>query len=535
MISEISQLKKGEIGLPLSTKTGEYLFILCFPGSYALGMASLGYQSVMKLVFDTPNWRIERYFSDTGDRTLENGYHLASADIIGFSIGFEIEIFSLIRMLQGSGMSVFSQDRTEHNPWIVIGGSLAALNPEIIAPFADIIVIGESEEIIPLLLDAWEESDRFGFTRREALLYFSRFPGLYIPQLYHPHYQGSTLIGFEKEKIAPEQVKRQWVDINRFETRTYLYTPHSHFTNTALMEINRGCHYRCRFCAGSIIYRPLRQRNSEIIADMIDHLRSFSDHMGIVGADVLSHPEWADIMNYLIKRSITTNFSSLSAVTLFHQPDYLPLLSRLGLKTLTLAPESGDELSRKLLGKDLSNEEWLTLLQQIFNYSIPKVKLYFMLGNPTSSAENDLEFLDSICRRTGCQDRLMVSYSFLVPKPQTALESMRTPLFSLWKKEKEIFEKGLKKLRIRFSGESLRVAWIELILARGDRQLAQVIPSLLKKGTGLSFDQWRSGLESIGRDLDQWPRQPWGYGFFPWSIIDKGIGKIYCTIHKEAD
>jgi hypothetical protein len=129
----------------------------------------------------------------------------------------------------------------------------------------------------------------------------------------------------------------------------------------------------------------------------------------------------------------------------------------------------------------------------------------------------------------------MVSYSFLVPKPQTPFESMQAPPFSLWKKEKGIFEKGLKKLRIRFSGESLRVAWIELILARGDRQLAQVIPSLLEKGTGLSFEQWRSGLESIGRDLDQWPRQPWGCGFFPWSIIDKGIGKIYCNIHKETD
>ena len=532
MILETSHLKNEETGLSISNKMGKYLFVAGFPGPYALGMANLGYQSVIKAVYDTPNWRIERFFSDTGIRTIERKHRLNDADIIGFTVGYEIEIFSLIHLLQSTGIPVFSHERSGNQPNVMIGGPLAGLNPEILAPFADIIFVGESEEVLPNLLAAWEESCALGLTRREILVYLSRFPGVYIPQFYYPRYRSSMLVGFERESFVPETVQRQWVDINGFETRTQIYSPRSYFKNMGLMEISRGCQYRCRFCAGNVLYRPLRQRSLGSVIAMIDRLRGFTSHLGIVGADVLSHPEWKEIMDYVIHKSLTMNFSSLSAVTLSRHMDYLPYLVDLGVRTVTLAPESGDQLAREYFGKALDDEKWIHLTQQIVDLGIPKIKFYFMLGKTTNPAEKDLDFLDELCRKTASHDRLMVSYSFLVPKPHTQFEATEALSLSEWKKEKEVFEKGLKKMKIRFSGESLRVAWVELLLARGDRQIAQALPSLINRGNGLVFEHWQSVLQGLGRDVEQWPRLPWKNSVFPWSIIDNGKGKTYCKTGK---
>lgn len=520
MIFNVTHLKNLERGLSLNNKMGKYLFVGCFPGPYEMGMANLGYQSVLKTVFDCPQWRVERLFTDTGIRTFEKTIPVVEADIVGFTLGFEIEIFSFVQLLQESGLKVYTSERDENQPLILVGGPLASLNPEIIAPFADIIFVGECEESLPILLAAWEETQDLGLNRQEILLYLSRFPGVYVPRFYFPLVKGSYFEGFKRVSCVPKKIQRQLADIGRFEAFSHIYTSQSYFKKMGLMEINRGCSYRCRFCAGGIIYHPLRQRPMEMVMKMIDNLKEFTSHLGIIGSDVLSHPQWEDIIKYSIKNALTVNFSSLSAVTLSRHLEYLPYLVECGIKTLTLAPESGDAETRQYFGKVLDDQEWADLIHNIFQSRIPKVKLYFMIGKTFHSVEKDLDFINKLCRKIDSNRRIAISYSFLVPKPHTPLENMKSPSFLMWKKEKELFEKGLKKMKIRFSGESLRVAWIELLLTRADRLLAQEIPKMIKSKEGLVFHQWKAVMKNMGRDFDEWPRHPWESDVYPWSIID---------------
>ena len=526
MIFDVSHLKNSEQGVSLTNKMGKYLFIGCFPGPYEMGMANLGYQTVLKTVFDCPDWRVERLFSNTGIRTFDKNLSILEADIVGFTLDFEIEIFTLVRLLQDSGLNVYAKERQESQPLVLVGGPLAALNPEIIAPFTDIVFVGECEESLAYLLAAWEEAKNLGLSRKEVLLYLSRFPGVYVPQFYYPKVKGSFFEGFNKESIVPERVHRQWVDISRFEICSHIYSPQSYFKNMGLMEINRGCSYRCRFCVGGVIYRPLRQRPMEMIINIINYLKKYTSQLGIMGSDVLSHPQWEDIMKYAIKNSLTVNFSSLSALTLSRHREYLSYLVKCGVKTLTLAPESGKVETRQFFGKGLDDETWVDLIQNIFELGIPKVKLYFIIGKTTHDADQDLDFLSKLCRQTDSNHRLAVSYSFLIPKPHTQMENLTSLSFLEWKKDKEIFEAGLKKLKIRYSGESLRTAWLELLLARADRLIAQEIPQLLKQNNSLAFNPWKIALQKIGRDFQEWPRHPWESDEYPWSIIDneKDVG-----------
>lgn len=519
MILNRTHLKNMERGLSLGNKMGKYLFVGCFPGPYKMGMANLGYQSVLKTVFDCPQWRVDRLFTDTGIRTFEKNIPVVEADIVGFTLGFELEIFSFVQILQDSGLKVYASERLENQPVILVGGPLPSLNPEIIAPFADIIFVGESEENLPNLLHAWEEAQSLSLNRRETLLYLSRFPGVYVPQFYLPLVKGSIFEGFEKTDSVPNNIQRQWVDVRRFEVFSHIYTAQTCFKELGLMEINRGCSYRCRFCAGGVIYHPLRQRPIEMVVKMIDSLKGYTSHLGIIGSDVLSHPQWKDIMKYIINNELTVNFSSLSAVTLAHHLEYLPYLVKCGVKTLTLAPESGDAKTRQYFGKNLADQEWIELIQNVFQSGIPKVKLYFMIGKTFHDADKDLEFIRKLWSKIDSNHRFAISYSFLVPKPHTYLEKMKSLSYLDWRKEKELFENGLKKMNIRFSGESLRVAWIELLLARADRLLAREIPKMVESKEGLVFRQWKEVLKKLGRDFDEWPRQPWESDVYPWSII----------------
>ncbi|MCX6090375.1 MAG: radical SAM protein [Candidatus Atribacteria bacterium] len=433
-----------------------------------------------------------------------------------------MDVLTMVRMLQRSCMEPLASRRGERDPWVIGGGPAVTLNPETHAPFLDLAMIGESEEILPLILSAWGEAQERGLSREETKQYLARFPGVYVPAFSYPHYQDHRFLGLQTHPLAPQRIERQWIDLDRHETRTFLYTPFSHFVHAALVEITRGCGFCCRFCAGTSLYSPLRHRSFSLVTRMLDAICSMSLHIGVVGADVLSHPEWPAIMEILQSHSATVSFSSLSGVTLARKPEILSFLPSLGTRSITLAPETGVERTRRMLGKGMGNEEWREVIRLAFGYGIRKIKLYFILGKPESPAEEDLDFLNTCTHDPGIRDALSISYSFLVPKPQTPFERLEALPFSVWKREKKVFETGMKKLGLSFTGESLRMAWLELILARGDRLLAEQIPDLMNTGNEFSWDGWRRVLERIGRDFLEWPRSPWGGGPQPWDVVEMG-------------
>ncbi len=508
-----------EQGLVLP-RNGQYGLALCFPGPYSLGMAHLGFQSLIRLLFETPGWWGDRFFADTGLRSLVFRLPLQSFHLVAFSLSFELDVFPFLAMLKGSGIPLYAEERKEEHPFVLLGGPVVTLNPEIVAPFADALVIGEAEVTLPQILKVWSTLRVQGASRKELVHALASIPGVYVPECAVPLYRDGALQGFEVARGVPFPVHRQWADIRTFETRTFVYTPSSHFKNTALVELNRGCRYRCRFCAGCSLYAPLRQRPLELVFRMVDNVLPWQpEKIGLVGSDVLSYPALSEVLHYILRFKRKVTFSSLVGKDLYRRREFLVLLRQGGLETITLAPETGDTAFRHFLGKGLSNDEWIELVCECLAAGFRRVKLYFMLGKPhQASLEADIAFLRRLVERTQSPGRLHVSYSFLVPKPHTPFEDLEALPLREWKREKEIFERELRKVGVPFSGESPRVAWVELILARGDRLLALHLPEVLEGGV-LSLSSWRRVLSSLSRDADEWPRLPWKEGRRPWDVV----------------
>lgn len=507
-----------ERGLALP-RSGQYGLALCFPGPYRFGMAHLGFQSLVRLLAETPGWWGDRFFADTGLRSVVLRLPLHHFHIVAFSLSFELDVFSFLAMLREGGIPLYAAKRKEEHPFVLLGGPVVMLNPEIVAPFADALAIGEAEVILPQFLQVWSVLRSQGASRREMWQTLARLPGVYVPECVIPRYKDGVLQAFSAEISLP--IQRRWADINTFETRTFVYTPLSYFRSTALVELNRGCRYRCRFCAGCVIYAPLRHRSFELVLRMIAHMLSWNpEKIGLVGSDVLGYPGVEEVLHSIIRLGKKVTLSSLAGRDLARREELLGLLRQGGLETITLAPETGDEALRCFFGKGLSNDEWVDLVQGCLKMGFSKVKLYFMLGKPDRAAfEADIAFLHRLVERTQSPGRLFVSYSFLIPKPHTPFEDLRAMSLEEWKREKEIFEKELRRLKVPFSGESPRSAWVELILARGDRLLAFYLPEILETGKFLSLPVWRSVLARLSRDADEWPRLPWREGQKPWQVV----------------
>ena len=506
-----------EKGLPVLSKVGRFRIALCFPGEYAWGMSNLGYQSLLRLVFETPSWRGERVFSSFGPFSMETRAPLGAFDLLAFSLSFEFDVLNLVSLLQKGMIPIFTQQRDERDPWVIAGGPLVTLNPEIVAPFVDLAFIGEVEEVFAQILALWEKGKEARYSRAELKRMLASLPGVYVPEGIVPVYRNGDLIKFEVQEGFQFPVSRQTVHLDRFETRTFLYTPSSYFKQTALIEVNRGCAYRCRFCAGSFIYAPLRQRSFPLVLRMLDYVFSWTTKVGLVGSDVLSHPHLKELLDYLARHEKELTCSSLSGRRLLQDESLFALLRKGGLRTLTIAPESGNCALRTFLGKGLKNEEWKALVNQAIRVGFDKVKLYFMLGKPGGGIEEDVEFLREITEMIS-PSKVTVSYSFLVPKPHTLLQDFVPPPFQVWKREKEVFEGYVRKLKIEIFGESPRFAFLELLLSRGDRLLAEKIPEVLAGGGSLTV--WRKVLRDLKRDPEEWPRHPWENDIRPWTMVE---------------
>jgi len=508
-----------ELGIRLGSKGGAFSFVLCFPGGYSLGMANLGFQTLLYTAYRVPEWRVERAFPETLPRSLEKGIPLTNFNLVGFSVPFETDLLKAIEMLQASGIPLFFRERTDRDPWVVFGGVAASLNPEIFAPFADFLIVGEAEEVFPRVLESLGNSFSNSEDRKETKLRLAQLPGVYVPELVEPVYKGDFIVDFSlKNGVSSLPVVAQRTDVDAFGTHSFIYAPCGYFKNTFLVEISRGCKYACKFCAVSKVYAPVRYRNLDRIKQSFEYGLQFTHKIGLVGSDILGHPQIEEILSFLLQKKARVTTSSLSALMLYKKKELLTLLASLQHETITLAPECGDEEGRRFLGKNLKDQEWLDLIRELLEKKF-KVKLYFLLGHPVLSPQKHLDFLRTIIGVTGRKELLSVSYSFLVPKPHTPFEDLEIPDLEKWLEEGEAFQKGLQQLKINFAGESPRLSLVQLILSRGDRKLAEKLPQLLNYSHPFSLGHWRDLLKELQRDIREWARNPWKEGFKPWQTV----------------
>jgi radical SAM superfamily enzyme YgiQ (UPF0313 family) len=534
-----------EVGAVRKSHADRLRVALAFPNTYYVGMSNLGFQTVYQLfnahdkvvcerIFLPPKQQLkEQLASRTPLITLESQTLVREFDVIAFSVSFEWDYTNILTMLRLAGVPVRAADRTARDPLVVIGGAVTFVNPEPLAPFADVIAAGEGEELVPGLLDAFSE----GGGRTELLKRLAAKRGFYIPSFYEVEYKTDGTI----ERCVPRQgtaaspVVRK-AALGTTETLdppcTQIFTPDTEFGSRFLVEVVRGCANLCRFCWAGYNYLPVRAFPADRILERARAARAHSSHAGLVSIALCDHPEIERILTSLAEMGYSISPASLRLDDL--TPTIVRLLRESGEKTLTIAPETGSDRLRRVINKTVTNDEILDRAELIFSSGIENLKLYYMIGLPTETDEDlvairDLtlqmrEIMLRHAKAKGHVGRIIGSVNPLVPKPSTAYQWL--PM-----EDPAVVEEKVQRLRsltagidnVYFNIKSERHSFYQALLSLGDRRVAPAIEAAEANG-----GDWRRAVADAGIDADFYVfRDRSKDEVLPWSIIDGGMKEAF--------
>ena len=496
--------------------------VLGFPNRYPVGMSNLGFQAIYSLLNGLEGVRCERTFlwETAGSGTLESGRPLSRYPLVAFSVPFELDYLHLLEILRRARISLLAKERRETDPLIQVGGPCAFLNPEPLAPFVDLFVAGEGEMVLPSLMDILQTAGS-----KEAFLGASaRLPGVYVPHLYRVSYfDDGRIQSIRHQPPAPPRIKRQWVPhLSACQTLSPITTPLSHFKNMCMIEVQRGCAYRCRFCAMGSIYRPLRHRSLNALSSQIKQARIRGERIGLVGSAAADLPGLEELCLLLSPSGEGIGISSLRADRL--TPSLIRKLGQLGMQTITIAPEVGSERMRRVIDKKVTPHDVLETATLAAKAGIPKLKLYFIIGLPGEGEEDLLAILALVQKVTQVSNlqAITVSASAFVPKAATPFQWAPMNSEKVLRQKMRLLAEGVKRLGgVTFAGESPRLSLWQGLLAMGDRRLGMVMWH--RQVEGLT---WNRALRKAGLDRDFYVHRERSFQeILPWDIIDHGITK----------
>jgi radical SAM superfamily enzyme YgiQ (UPF0313 family) len=523
---------------------GRLRVALVFPNTYWVGMSNLGFQTMYRLLNDQDDVVCERVFlppkqeladllaSKTPILTLESQTPVSDVDVVAFSVSFEWDYVNVLTLLRLAGIPRYAAERGPRHPLIVIGGAVTFVNPEPLAPFADVIAAGEGEVLVPAL----DKAFRAASDRPELLRLLSREPGFYIPSFYEPQYApDGTLAGFSvTEPGASLPVRKAAVrSADALDPpATSIFTPETEFGSRFLIEIVRGCANLCRFCWAGYNYLPVRSFPVDRSLDLAQAARAHASRVGLVSIALCDHPEIERILARLLEMGYAISPASLRLDDLTES--IVRVLHQSGERGITIAPETGSDRLRRVINKTVTNDEILDRTDLIFSNGIENLKLYYMIGLPTETDDDLVAIRDLTLqmrermlkyqRATGQIGRIVGSVNPLIPKPGTAYQwlAMEDPA---------ITEKKIKRLRSLMSGidnvffniKSERHSYYQALLSLGDRRVAPAIEAAERNG-----QNWRAAVEEAGVDADFYVfRDRSGDAAVPWDIIDGGMKKSF--------
>ncbi len=392
-----------EVGTIRKSHAGRLRVALAFPNSYFVGMSNLGLQTVYTLFNADDRVVCERVFLPPKSEiaaslarkepllTIESQTPVRSFDVFAFSVSFEWDYPNVVTMLRLAGLEPRADRRHALDPLIVIGGAITFVNPEPLAPFADVITAGEAELLVPSIVDSFAD---VGDRDRPALLErLATETGCYVPSLYEVRYDGPGRVAAITPRTgtkAPAVVRKAAVKAaDRLDPpATKIFTPDTEFGSRLLIEVVRGCANLCRFCWAGYNYLPVRAFPAERILAIAEAARSHATRIGLVSIALCDHPEIEIILSKLVAMGYGISPASLRLDDLTEP--IVRLLRESGEKTITIAPETGSDRLRRVINKTVTNDEILDRADLIFRSEIENLKLYFMIGLP-SETDEDLE------------------------------------------------------------------------------------------------------------------------------------------------
>ncbi len=467
--------------------------------------------------------------------------------MLAFSVSFEWDYVNVLTLLRLAGIPSYAAERTARDPLIVVGGAVTFVNPEPLAPFADVIAAGEGEVLVPSLARAVREAT----DRRDLLRLLALERGFYVPSFYEPQYAtDGTLAGFGAVRVAdaadgtraPFPVQKAALKTTDAvdPPATSIFTPETEFGSRFLVEVVRGCANLCRFCWAGYNYLPVRPFPTDRILELAQAARVHANRVGLVSIALCDHPDIDRILARLHEMGYGISPASLRLDDLTEP--IVRVLRASGERGITIAPETGSDRLRRVVNKTVTNDEIIDRAELIFANGIENLKLYYMIGLPTETDDDLVAIRDLTlqmrermlkhARSKGQIGRIVGSVNPLIPKPGTAYQWL--PM-----EEPAVTERKIKRLRslmadidnVYFNIKSERHSYYQALLSLGDRRVAPAIVAAERNG-----QNWRAAVAEADVDADFYIfRDRSRDQVLPWDIIDGGMkASFFKTEYDKA-
>ncbi|MBQ9861245.1 MAG: TIGR03960 family B12-binding radical SAM protein [Clostridia bacterium] len=539
-------------------------FAFCFPDLYEVGMSHLGMKILYGLKNAVEDFWCERVFApDTDMEALMREHHvplfalesrdpIREFDFVGFTLQYEMCYTTILNMLDLAGIPLLSSERGENMPLVVAGGP-CAYNPEPLADFFDLFIIGEGEEVNLELMELYREHKKRGYSKAAFLREAAQIEGVYVPSLYDVTYhEDGTIASITPQNGVPATVRKRIIrDMDTAYYPESFVVPFIDIVHDrAMTEIFRGCIRGCRFCQAGFIYRPVREKSVDTIDRQSRCLCETSGYEEF-SLSSLSTSDYTHLEE-LLKRLLSwaekehTNITVPSLRVDGFSEELANRLNVLRRSGLTFAPEAGTQRLRDAINKNLTEDEILGTAAKAFAGGWTSVKLYFMMGLPTETMEDIVGINELGQKIVNCFYRnpdkpkgkgvsVSVSVSCFVPKPFTPFQWEPQDTIEQLREKQKVLRESVTTKKISLSWHDAETSYLEAILARGDRRIGKALLEAFRRGFNLDawsehfkFDEWMDIFREVGLDPDFYAcRRRAEDEIFPWDHLDIGVTKAF--------